>query len=190
MEITPLGIEDAWLAKSPVRADDRGNFREWFKSSDILDATGIDFSVEQANISISNRGVVRGIHYSLATSGQAKWVTCVSGAIIDVIIDIRPKSETYGNYVSVELKGGEGRAVLIGNGLGHAFISLEDQTAVSYLLSTPYSPADEYEINPMDPRIGIAWKLYFVGGTGLVLSPKDAAAPTLAECAEAGLLPN
>jgi dTDP-4-dehydrorhamnose 3,5-epimerase len=189
MEITPLEIEGTWLATSPVWADDRGSFREWFKSAEVLAATGIDFRVGQANISMSARGVVRGIHYSLADGGQAKWVTCVSGAIVDVIVDIRPGSATYGKYVAVDLKGGDGRAVLIGAGLGHGFISLEEGTAVSYLLSSPYSPDDEYEINPLDPELGIEWGLDLVGGVGVVLSPKDASAPSLAERASEGKLP-
>jgi dTDP-4-dehydrorhamnose 3,5-epimerase len=189
MEIATLDIPGAWLATSPLWADERGSFREWFKSEDVLTTTGIDFGVGQANISVSARGVVRGIHYSLASGGQAKWVTCVSGSIMDVIVDIRPESATYGKYVAVELVAGDGRAVLIGAGLGHGFISLEDGTAVSYLLSSPYSPGDEYEINPLDPDVGIDWKLDLVGRTGVLLSPKDAAAPSLAERAAAGLLP-
>jgi dTDP-4-dehydrorhamnose 3,5-epimerase len=190
MELTPLSIQGAWLAHSPVRADDRGSFREWFKTSDILAITGIDFVVQQANISLSNRGVIRGIHYSLTPEGQAKWVTCVSGAIIDVIVDIRPSSPTYGTYLSVDLHGGDGRAVLIGPGLGHGFISLEEASSVSYLLSSPYSPDDEYEINPLDEVLGIDWKTDLLGSKDFVLSDKDASAPTLDERKREGKLPS
>jgi len=186
MELTPLGIEGAWVATSPVWSDDRGFFREWFKSADVLAATGIDFGVQQANISSSARGVVRGIHYSLAAVGQAKWVTCVSGAIRDVIVDIRPGSPTYGKYEVVDLSGAAGNAVLIGAGLGHGFVSLADASTVAYLVSSPFSPTEEFEINPLDPAIGIDWGLP-VGE--LLLSPKDKAAPTLAERAGEGKLP-
>ena len=189
MDFVPLEIGDAWICTSPVWSDDRGSFREWFKSEELISITHSTFEVAQANISVSNKGVMRGIHYSLAPAGQAKWVTCVSGAIIDVIVDIRPTSPTFGKYKLVDLKGGDGRAVLIGNGLGHGFISLEDNSTVSYLLSSPYSPSEEYEINPMDPAIGIDWNLNLVGGAGVILSSKDANAPTLATRRAEGKLP-
>ena len=79
MELTLMEIDGVWIAESPLWKDDRGFLREWFKNSDISRVTGRDFSVAQANISSSARGVVRGIHYSLAEGGQAKWVTCVTG---------------------------------------------------------------------------------------------------------------
>ena len=186
MEVTPLGIEGAWLATSPVWVDERGSFREWFKSAEVLAATGIHFGVMQANISVSARGVVRGIHYSLAALGQAKWVTCVSGAIMDVIVDIRPGSTTYGKYVAVDLVGGDGRSVLVSAGLGHGFISLEEGSVVSYILSSPYSPSDEFEINPLDASIGIEWGIPV---SELLLSPKDSVAPSLEERAAEGKLP-
>jgi len=190
MKLTPLGIEGAWVAKSPVWSDERGFFREWFKLETISNLAGCDFSVAQANISSSGRGVVRGIHYSLAEVGQAKWVTCVSGAIRDVIVDIRPTSSTFGKYVSVDLKGEDGRAVLICGGLGHGFISLEDNSIVSYLLSSQYASNEEYGIDPMDPALGIDWKLNLAGGVGVILSAKDANAPSLAARLAEGKLPS
>ena len=181
MHLTPLGIEGAWLAESPIWADERGFFREWFKREDILEATGIDFSFQQANISKNNKGVIRGIHYSLVPEGQAKWVTCISGEILDVIVDIRPDSLTFGKVEYVDLRGDEGRSVLIGRGLGHGFISLKEETSVSYLLSSPYNPEFEFEIQPTDPELGINWHLELIGGVGIVTSEKDAKAPTLGE---------
>jgi dTDP-4-dehydrorhamnose 3,5-epimerase len=186
MELIALGIEGAWLAESPVWADERGSFREWFKASDVETATGINFSVAQANLSESKRAVVRGIHYSLAAVGQAKWVACASGSIRDVIVDIRPASTTFGKYIFVDLVGGSGRAVLIAAGLGHGFVSLEDRSTVVYLVSSPFSPSEEFEINPLDPAIGIEWG--FSDGE-LMLSPKDAAAPTLSRRNSEGKLP-
>ena len=189
MELTPLGIEGAWLAESPVWDDNRGHFREWFKREEVLSKTGIDFSVQQANISLSQRGVIRGIHYSLAPGGQAKWVTCVQGSILDVIVDIRPKSATFKKHEIVDLNGDEGRALLIGAGLGHGFLSLEDNTITSYLLSSPYSPDFEYEIKPTDSELGINWHLELIGGVGVVVSAKDAQAPSLDERFTEGKLP-
>ena len=189
MELKPLGIDGVWLAESPLWSDERGFFREWFKSGDVKAATGIDFSIQQANISQSQLGVIRGIHYSLAPQGQAKWITCVSGSILDVVVDIRPNSPTYKEYVAVDLKGNEGRALLIGTGLGHGFLALEDNTSISYLLSQPYSPEFEFEIRPTDPELNINWRLELIGGVGVVVSPKDAQAPTLAERLAEGKLP-
>lgn len=178
MKLTSLGIEGAWLAESPVWSDERGFFREWFKSEDLKVATGRDFGIEQANISISSKGTLRGIHYSIAPRGQAKWITCVSGSIKDVIVDIRPSSSTFGTWVEVELKGNSGSAVFISEGLGHGFLALEDNTAVAYLVTTPFSPNDEFEISPLDEKIGINWGMEL---NSLKISDKDKKAPTLAE---------
>jgi dTDP-4-dehydrorhamnose 3,5-epimerase len=186
MNLTPLGIDGAWLAESPVWSDDRGFFREWFKSEDVKAVTGRDFGVEQANISLSSVGTLRGIHYSIAQRGQAKWITCVSGSIQDVIVDVRPDSKTFGQWIDVELKGDPGKAILISEGLGHAFLALEDNTAVAYLVSTSFSLKDEFEINPLDSKIRINWRMT----TGeLKISPKDLHAPTLDEQLAEGKLP-
>ena len=189
MKLLPLGIEGVWLAESPVWSDDRGFFREWFKSEDIYEATGIDFSIQQANISRSKRGVIRGIHYSLAPEGQAKWVTCVQGSILDVVVDIRPASATFKKYEIVKLNGEEGRSLLIGAGLGHGFLTLEENTTISYLLSSPYSPNFEYGIQPTDPELSIDWHLELIGGHEVVISPKDIQAQTLREMQTSGKLP-
>ncbi len=186
MELKPLGIEGVWLAESPVWSDDRGFFREWFKSTDIKNATGRDFGIEQANISLSSKGTLRGIHYSIAPRGQAKWITCVSGSIKDVIVDIHPDSKSFGQWLEVELRGDSGKAVLISEGLGHGFVALEDNTAVAYLVSTPFSPSDELEINPLDEKIGINWGFDL---SELKISDKDKQAPTLAERFAEGKLP-
>jgi dTDP-4-dehydrorhamnose 3,5-epimerase len=186
MKLTSLGIDGAWLAESPVWRDDRGFFREWFKSEDVKAVTGRDFGIEQANISLSSAGTLRGIHYSIAPRGQAKWITCVSGSIQDVIVDIRPDSKTFGQWVDVELKSDSGKAVLISEGLGHGFLALEDNTAVAYLVSTQFSPTDEFEINPLDENIGIKWGMEL---NSLKISNKDKIAPTLVGRFTEGKLP-
>jgi dTDP-4-dehydrorhamnose 3,5-epimerase len=186
MKLTPLGIDGAWLAESPVWSDERGFFREWFKLEDVKAATARDFGIEQANISLSSAGTLRGIHYSIAPRGQAKWITCVSGSIQDVIVDIRPDSKTFGQWIEVELKGDSGQAVFISEGLGHGFLALEDNTAVAYLVSTPFSPTDEFEINPLDENIGIRWGMEL---SNLKISEKDKVAPKLAERLTEGKLP-
>jgi len=186
MKLIPLGIEGVWLAESPVWTDDRGFFREWFKSEDIKNVIGRDFGIEQANISLSSSGTLRGIHYSIAADGQAKWITCVSGSIKDVIVDIRPNSKSFGHWIEVELRGDSGKAVLISEGLGHGYLSLVENSAVAYLVSTPFSPSDEFEINPLDEKIGINWGWDL---SKLKISDKDKNAPTLAERLAEGKLP-
>jgi dTDP-4-dehydrorhamnose 3,5-epimerase len=185
MKLTPLDIEGVWVAESPIWRDDRGFFREWFKMDYFKEATGHDFGIEQANISLSSKGTLRGIHYSIAPRGQAKWVTCVSGAIQDVIVDIRPGSSTFGKWVAVELRGDLGKSVFVSEGLGHAFLALEDNTAVAYLVSTPFSPNYEYEINPLDERIAIDWGMPM---NDLKISVKDKLAPMLEERLNEGKL--
>jgi dTDP-4-dehydrorhamnose 3,5-epimerase len=181
-----LDIDGAWLVESSVFKDERGFFREWFKL-EMLDNEACNFKVEQANISSSAMGTVRGIHYSLAVKGQAKWVTCVSGLIKDVIVDIRPKSKTFGKWIEVELSGTSGNAILIGEGLGHGFVSMVDASIVAYLVSSPFSPTEEFEINPLDPAIGINWGLPI---SVLKISDKDKNAPTLEERKKEGRLPS
>jgi len=183
MDIEELGIKGAWIARSPVHHDDRGYFREWFKREELELATGFDFDVKQANISTSNTGVLRGIHYSLAKDGQGKWVTCVSGSIWDVIVDIRPASPTFKQWIGIELTGASGEAIFVSGELGHGFISLQDNSTVAYLLTSKYSPQEEFEISPLDPDLGISWPL-----TILHLSDKDKLAPTLQEQLSAGNL--
>jgi dTDP-4-dehydrorhamnose 3,5-epimerase len=186
MELKALGIEGAWLADSPVWHDNRGHFREWFKREEILKMTGRHFEIEQANVSVSRKGSLRGIHYSNAPKGQAKWITCVAGSIRDVIVDIRPESKSFGHWIEVELSGSSGQAVFIGERLGHGFVALEDNTAVVYLVSTPFSPSDEFEINPLDEEIGIDWGM---DPDSLKISEKDIKGRTLQSLLKLGLLP-
>jgi len=164
------------LFESTTHVDERGFFREWFKSSTVNEFLNREFKVEQANISKSKKGVVRGIHFSSAPLGQAKLITCIAGALWDVIVDIRPNSPTFGQWDAQELRPDDGRSLFISEGLGHAFLALEEGSVISYLLSTPYSPNHEHAINPLDPEIGISWP---VGD--LSLSERDSLAPSLRE---------
>lgn len=174
MEIKELGIKGAWIARSPIHNDNRGYFREWFKGAEIETAIGRRFDVQQANVSSSNRGVLRGIHYSTAQEGQGKWITCISGAIWDVVVDIRQSSPTFRKWIGVDLRANSGDSLFISEGLGHGFVSLENNSTVAYLLTSQYSPSEEFEIHPLDPDLAIAWPL-----EELFLSAKDEAAPSL-----------
>jgi len=159
MKVTPLAIAGAWLIESPVYPDDRGIFREWFKLEELKEFGVPAFKVRQANTSISKRGVIRGIHYSPEIAGQTKLVTCTSGLVLDVIVDLRPGSITYGDHLEVELSENLGKCVYISSGLGHGFQALEDKSVVTYLLDKEYSPNNEFGINPVDPNLSIKWPL-------------------------------
>ncbi len=184
MNVTPLAIAGCFRAESPVWGDDRGFFREWFKAPD-LSAAGVTFHAQQANLSFSARNVVRGLHYSLADEGQAKTVTCVGGTLVDVLVDIREGSPTFGVVELVELVAEQGTTVYLASGVAHGFCVTSETASLAYLLSSPYNPEKELEINPFDAEIAIPWPLT---GEALV-SPKDAAAPTLATRRDAGELP-
>jgi dTDP-4-dehydrorhamnose 3,5-epimerase len=186
MQLISLGIQGAWVAESPVWEDNRGSFRESFKHDEIFASTGIDFTVRQANFSLSDRGVIRGIHYSLVPGGQAKWVICVSGSVTDVVVDLRIDSPTFKKVVYVDLRQGDGMAVLIGPGLGHGFYSKENASGVSYFLNTVYNPENEYEISPKDSELAIKWSDETVDH---VISTKDLQAPTLNSRQLEGKLP-
>jgi dTDP-4-dehydrorhamnose 3,5-epimerase len=159
MKVTPLAIAGAWIIESPVYPDDRGIFREWFKKEALKECGVPAFAVRQANTSISKRGVIRGIHFSPEIDGQTKFVTCTSGSVLDVIVDLRAKSKTYGEYLEIELSERMGKCVYISSGLGHGFQALEDNSVVTYLLDKEYSPNNEFGVNPLDPNLNIKWPL-------------------------------
>jgi len=185
VEVTPGSIEGVWLFTPILRADDRGVFLESFKSSTFSDATGHDFDLQQMNISVSRAGTVRGIHFADVPPGQAKYVQCLDGRIVDVVVDIRVGSPTFGQWQMIELDSEDRRSVYISEGLGHAFCALSDSATVGYLCSEPYAPAHEHGIHPLDPDIGIKRP----GNEPFQLSDKDAAAPSLVEAQASGLLP-
>jgi epimerase EvaD len=165
--------------------DARGRFVAPFQESTFVDATGHRLHLAQSNHSISRRGVIRGVHVSDVPPGQAKYVHCSRGALLDVAIDVRVGSPTFGRWDSVLLDTETYRAVYLPEGIGHAFIALADDTVMAYLCSTGYDPAAEHTVSPLDPALRLPWP----ADLEVVLSDKDRAAPTLAEAAEAGILP-
>jgi dTDP-4-dehydrorhamnose 3,5-epimerase len=187
----PLAVADAFEVTPQQFADPRGVFLEWFKSPLFADTVGHRLELSQANCSVSAAGVLRGVHFADVPPGQAKYVTCLSGAVLDVVVDIRVGSPTFGQWDSVLLDDTDRRAVYVGEGLGHAFLSLQDDSTVVYLCSTGYSPGREHGISPLDPEIGINWPSVGRDGSPLVplLSDKDQQAPTLQDALAAGLLP-
>lgn len=185
MKATPLSIEGAWLFEPTTFADHRGSFTAPFQGPGFRDALGFDLTVAQTNQSVSARGVVRGVHYADVPPGQAKYLYVATGAVRDVVVDLRVGSPTFGRVEAVDLDAASMRAVYLSEGLGHAFQALADTTVVGYLCSTSYTPAAEHGINPLDPALALPW----AEGVEPVLSDKDRGAPTLDEALAAGALP-
>ncbi len=186
VQIRELSVPDAFEVTPVQRRDDRGVFLEWYRYDELADAIGHPLSLRQGNISVSRRGVVRGIHFADVPIGQAKYVTAVHGAVLDFAVDLRVGSPAFGRWDAVRLDAVHRRAVYLAEGLGHAFVALTDDATVSYLVSDTYNPEREHGITPLDSQIGLA----LPDDVGeLLLSPKDLEAPTLAEALDRGLLP-
>ncbi|MGW0963152.1 dTDP-4-dehydrorhamnose 3,5-epimerase [Streptomyces gelaticus] len=180
-----LSIAGAWVHEPKVFPDSRGSFHEWFKASELSEAVGHTLRLAQANFSVSSRGTLRGVHFADVPPSQAKYVKCVRGAVLDVIVDIRVGSPTYKQWEAVRLDDVDHHSVYLAEGLGHAFMALTDDASVAYLCSEGYAPGREHGINPLDPELGIEWPQEITP----LLSDKDAAAPSLAEAERQGLLP-
>ncbi|GIG24828.1 dTDP-4-dehydrorhamnose 3,5-epimerase family protein [Cellulomonas denverensis] len=191
MTYRELSVPGAWEITPVQHGDPRGVFLEAFQGGPFAENVGHRFDLQQANLSVSAAGVLRGIHFADVPPGQAKYVTCPKGAVLDIVVDIRVGSPTFGQWDSVLLDDVDRRAIYLSEGLGHAFFALEDGSTVMYLCSTGYSPGREHGIHPLDPTIGIEWPTTDRHGNPVTpqLSEKDTAAPTLAEAAEQGLLP-
>jgi dTDP-4-dehydrorhamnose 3,5-epimerase len=185
MTYRELTIPGAFEFTPNQHGDDRGVFLEWFQGAAFRERAGHDLTLAQANCSVSARGTLRGVHFADVPPGQAKYVTCANGAVLDIVVDIRVGSPTFGQVDSVLLDTTDRRAVYLSEGLGHAFLALEDASTVLYLCSTPYAPGREHGVNPLDPELGLP----LPADVPLIVSDKDRDAPTLAEAAEAGLLP-
>ena len=186
MQVDELKVPDSWVFTPKQWPDPRGVFLEWFKAPAFREAVGHDFTVKQANHSVSAKGTLRGVHFADIPPGQAKYVYCTRGAVLDVIIDIRVGSPTFGVSDAVRLDTVDRRAVYLSEGLGHAFLALTDDANVTYLCSEPYNPTGEHGVHPLDADLA----LDFPDDVEHLLSDKDAAAPTLAEAEAAGLLPS
>jgi dTDP-4-dehydrorhamnose 3,5-epimerase len=175
VSVTHLDLPGAWIYTPKQFSDDRGTFFEWFQDSTFLEESGESFNLAQANCSISSKGTLRGIHYADVPPGQRKYVTCLTGSAMDVLVDLRIGSPTFGEWRSIHLDT-KGRVVVsIPNGVGHSFMALEENTSIVYLCDQRYNPKSEREINPLDPAIGIAWPSELEP----VLSEKDSVAPLL-----------
>lgn len=175
-EFRRLRIPDVVVIKPKVFPDRRGFFMEIYKRTDYL-ANGVPYDFVQANISMSRKGVIRGLHYQLRPMEQGKLVTVVRGRVLDVAVDIRRGSPWFGKYVMVEISADDPRLVWIPPGFAHGFQALEDETMVLYLVTKEYSREHERCIRWDDESIGIEWR----ETEQVIVSDKDARCPPLSQ---------
>ncbi|MFI9639177.1 dTDP-4-dehydrorhamnose 3,5-epimerase family protein [Micromonospora sp. NPDC051925] len=186
MTVQPLDISGAFLISSRSFSDERGAFFEAYREDVLTEVLGYQPKIVQTNYSTSHRNVLRGIHGAAVPPGLAKFVTCVRGSMLDFVVDLRTGSPTFGAWDMIVLDGRGASSVYVEEGLGHAFVALDDDTCVQYQLSELYRPQDVVTVYPLDPEIGLPLRL----PDAPILSDRDAAGPTLREAVERGLLPS
>jgi dTDP-4-dehydrorhamnose 3,5-epimerase len=190
VQVDELSVPGAWSFTPKQFPDPRGVFLEWFKADVLAGALGHPLTLKQANHSVSARGTLRGVHFADVPPGQAKYVYCTRGAVLDVVVDVRVGSPTFGRSDAVVLDDVDRRALYLSEGLGHAFLALTDDANVTYLCSEPYAPGREHGVSPLDPALALSSLPGWPADLEPLLSDKDAAAPSLAEAADSGLLPS
>ena len=172
----PTELADATLVEMEVRGDERGSFARTMCRSEF-EAHGLSADFEQQNTSVSaHAGTIRGMHFQLAPHTEAKFVRCIRGAIVDVIVDLRRGSPSFLRHGKFELSAANKRMLYVPEGFAHAFQTLEDDSEVTYLVTAGYAPEAERGLRYNDPRLGIDWPLPVT-----TISPKDAAWPLLGE---------
>lgn len=183
--ITELQISGSWMIEADRYPDDRGWFQELYKQSLVRSGVLQQFSARQLNLSRSNQGVVRGIHFSSGPAGQAKYVSVLSGIIDDIVVDIRVGSPTFGKWQRIRLDSDNPRSIVIDAHLGHAFQAISSEALVCYAVSSEYDPTVERGINPNCPLLEIDWNR----DCEIRISDKDRDAPSLKDALRLGVLP-
>ncbi|WP_371497571.1 dTDP-4-dehydrorhamnose 3,5-epimerase family protein [Kitasatospora sp. NBC_00374] len=185
MKFRELSIGGAFEVTPQQHGDPRGLFMEWYRFDHLAEVVGHPLRMAQGNLSVSAKDVVRGIHFADVPPGQAKYVSCVRGAVLDVVVDLRVGSPTFGTWEFVRLDDEDRRSVYIPEGVGHGFCALTDDATLSYVCSETYNPTGEHAVHPLDPDLGISWPV-----DAPQLSARDDAAPSLADALASGLLPD
>lgn len=187
MKARKLAVEGAWEFTPQVFRDRRGLFVSPFQQAGFVSARERPlFPVAQSNHSQSQRGVVRGVHYTLTPPGTAKYVYCAHGEAIDIVVDLRVGSPTFGRWDAVLLDQRHFRSMYFPVGVGHAFVALADDTVMSYMLSGAYVPEHELALFALDPDLGLP----IPADIEPILSDRDRVATRLADARTAGLLPD
>ncbi len=178
MKLIPTDIEDVIVIEPKVHGDSRGYFTETFRQDKLEEFLGYRVNFCQDNESKSTKGVLRGLHYQLAPYAQTKLVRVIQGCVLDVAVDIRKGSPTFGQHVSVELSAENKRQLFVPRGFAHGFVVLEEDTIFAYKVDNYYSPQNDRGISFNDEALGIDWILK---SDILNLSDKDKNQPLLNE---------
>jgi epimerase EvaD len=187
MRARALAVEGAVEFTPPTFPDHRGVFVSPFQSIGFESALGRpSFPVAQTNVSISRAGVVRGVHFTAVPPGAGKYTYCVRGRALDIVVDLRLGSPTFGRSDTVAMDGDSFRAVYLPIGVGHAFVAIEDGTIMCYLMSENYSPETERTVSVLDPGLALP----VPPSDRAVMSERDLGAPSLEEAERRGLLPS
>ena len=181
MKFSRTAIEDVVIIEPKVHGDHRGYFVETYRKDKLEEFLGYSINFCQDNESKSKKGVLRGLHYQLPPHAQTKLVRVIKGRVLDVAVDIRKGSPTFGQYVAVELSEANKKQLLVPRGFAHGFVVLEDDTIFAYKVDSYYSPECDRGIAYNDPSIGIDWQL---PENELLLSDKDTKQPKLNETAD------
>ena len=181
MKVQQTNIEGVYIVEPVLHGDERGYFMESFSERDFEAQTGLKVRFVQDNESCSRKGVLRGLHFQKEPYAQAKLVRVVRGKVLDVAVDIRPESPTFGKYVATELSAENHRQMFIPKGFAHGYVVLEDDTVFLYKCDEYYHPEAEGGIAWNDPQIAIDWG---VAENEVILSEKDKHRPLLSELCE------
>lgn len=178
MKAEKTNLKDCWILEPDVYEDERGYFYEGFNIEKFKSATGFDFEVKQINQSRSSKGVLRGLHFQRGEKSQAKLVSCIEGEVLDVAVDLRKASETFGKFSVVRLSAHNKKHFYIPKGMAHGFLVLTDHAKLMYQVDELHSPEHDVGIIYNDPDINVSWGIQ---EDQIILSEKDKNLPTLKE---------
>jgi NDP-hexose 3,5-(Or5-) epimerase len=184
MRFEETDLPGVLVVRQRVHTDPRGDFHESFRAEQLSEAAGTPFTVAQINYSTSRRNTIRGIHGVLSPPGQAKYVSCANGTLLDIAVDLRTGSPSFGLHTVNVLEAAEGTAVFVPEGFGHGFRALTENARICYVLSSAHVPGTQFEIDPLDPDLDLPWG----HESPPLLSEKDAKAMSLQEALGAGVL--
>jgi len=176
MDFIATALEGCYIIEPKVFADERGYFMESFNENTFQKGTGTSSHFVQDNQSFSSKGVLRGLHYQVGEHAQAKLIRVLSGEVLDIAVDIRPNSKTYGEYVSIVLSGENQKQLFIPRGFAHGFLVLSDTATFFYKCDNFYNKESEGGIIYNDPTLNIDWGF---SEKDLLISEKDKVQPTL-----------
>lgn len=170
MNINSTGFEGLFIIEPKMYMDERGYFSETYKRDFLEERLGHDIDFVQENESKSNYGVIRGLHFQLGDKAQAKLVRVIQGEVLDVALDLRKESKTFGKYFSIRLSSDNKRQLFIPRGFAHGFATLKDNTVFSYKIDNHYYPEYEAGINPLDKSLNVDW---CIEQDSFIISEKD-----------------